>query len=77
MLANYLSQAENRRLFAQLYEGLKNDPRVTIVPASAELFEQGIARYQDRPDKDWSLTDCISFLVMARRGLQDACSALW
>ena len=25
-----------------------------------------------RLDKDWSLTDCISFIVMRRRGLTDA-----
>ena len=28
--------------------------------------------YRGRPDKDWSLTDCLSFLVMERRGLTEA-----
>ena len=26
-----------------------------------ELLEQGFALFQSRPDKEWSLTDCISF----------------
>lgn len=71
-LANYLRKPENRQLFVALYEDLKNDARVRIVPASSELFEQGVARYKDRPDKDWSLTDCISFLVLEQEGLTDA-----
>jgi hypothetical protein len=70
-LANYLSKAENRRLFGSLYEDLKSHPRSRIVPASPELFERGIARYRERLDKDWSLTDCISFLVMEQHGLRD------
>ena len=28
--------------------------------------------YRDREDKQWSLTDCISFVVMADGGLADA-----
>ena len=31
--------------------------------------------FADRPDKQWSLTDCISFVVMEDRGMQDALSA--
>ena len=71
-VANYLRSAENRRLFVELYENIKNDARVIIAPASHDLFEAGVARYKDRPDKDWSLTDCTSFLVMERQRLTDA-----
>ena len=31
--------------------------------------------YRDRPDKGYSLTDCISFLVMGDFGLKDALTA--
>lgn len=71
-LANYFRRADNRRLFVALYEDLTNDERVRIVPATTELFERGIQRYRERADKDWSLTDCISFLVMEQRQLADA-----
>ena len=43
-----------------------------IVPASPELFYRGIELFRVRPDKDWSLTDCISFVVMTDRGLSEA-----
>ena len=39
--------------------------------ASPELFERGLALYNARPDKEWSLTDCISFVVMADQGLAE------
>lgn len=71
-LANYLRKTENRHLFVALYEDLKSDGRVMIVPASTERFEEGVARYKDRPDKDWSLTDCSSFLAMERNEMTDA-----
>ena len=43
-----------------------------FVAANDELFEQGVGLYDERHDKQWSLTDCISFVVMKQRNLQDA-----
>lgn len=36
------------------------------------LFSEGLLLYRDREDKEWSLTDCISFVVMEREGLTEA-----
>ena len=35
-------------------------------------MDAGLALYANRTDKDWSLTDCISFVVMNERGITDA-----
>jgi len=43
-----------------------------VVPVTEELFSAGWRRFQDRSDKRYSLTDCISFIVMERRGLEKA-----
>jgi uncharacterized protein len=51
---------------------LREDPTVTIVPADTRLFDEGIELYRARSDKSWGLTDCISFIVMAREGLTEA-----
>jgi predicted nucleic acid-binding protein len=45
---------------------------VAIVASSRELFRRGFDLYADRPDKEWSLTDCISFVVMTDRRITDA-----
>jgi len=51
---------------------LKADPDTEIVAAGGSLFEGGAALCADRPDKAWSLPDCISFSVTANRGLTEA-----
>jgi predicted nucleic acid-binding protein len=71
-LANALARARNRALFLELLRDLQNDPRVTIFPPEPARFQRGIDLYAQRPDKDWSLTDCISFVVMEQEGLSDA-----
>jgi len=45
---------------------------VEVVHIDRELLEQGFALFQTRPDKEWSLTNCISFAVMQKRGIWQA-----
>ena len=61
-----------RGRFGELLKAIREDGRTEIVPASRDLFELGVGQYLARPDKDWSLTDCISFVVMQEHGLTDA-----
>ncbi len=71
-LADGLCSSRTRALFLSLEKRLRNDPLVIIVPADERLYDLGFALYRDRPDKDWSLTDCISFVVMQERGIAEA-----
>jgi uncharacterized protein len=43
-----------------------------VVPFQPELIDSAVQLYRTRPDKDWSLTDCLSFVVMERRHLTEA-----
>jgi predicted nucleic acid-binding protein len=43
---------------------LRSSPNVTVIPQTSDQFERALHRYEERPDKDWSLTDCASFLTM-------------
>jgi len=61
-----------RHLFIELLDLLHNDPMAIILPATQELFDTGAALYRARADKEWSLTDCISFAVMKERGIKGA-----
>ncbi|HET6574633.1 MAG TPA: hypothetical protein VFG68_13580 [Fimbriiglobus sp.] len=55
-----------------LHARLAADPSTQIVPASDDLFTAGLDLYGRRPDKQWSLTDCVSFVVMGREGIAEA-----
>jgi predicted nucleic acid-binding protein len=71
-VADALAAPSDRAEFLRLLQALRDDPRCTIVPASQDLFERGVRFYAERADKGWSLTDCISFVVMQEHGLTDA-----
>ena len=46
-----------------------SDPAVHVIPQSHESFLSGFDLYAARPDKGYSLTDCISMRTMRREGL--------
>ena len=74
-VANAFSRGKAREQFLELVALLRSDANSTVVPASGELVERGLELFAERPDKDWSLTDCISFVVMRDRGITDALTA--
>ena len=43
-----------------------------VSDASEPLLTDGLELHRNRPDKEWSLTDCISFVVMQRHGVTEA-----
>lgn len=45
---------------------------VIVIPQSRESFLAGLQLYRARPDKGYSLTDCILMVTMRREGLTDA-----
>jgi uncharacterized protein len=66
---NALSQPPDRDKAHVLLQHVRSAGGYEVVPASAELFEAGLRLHAERRDKDWSLTDCLSFHVMKERGL--------
>lgn len=71
-LADGLARSPRRAAFSVLHQELLADSRIRIEPCSDALFSTGLKLYIERPDKDWSLTDCISFVVMQREGIVEA-----
>ena len=66
-----------------LVDLVRRSPLFRFVEATPETFERGVALHRQRPDKVWSLTDCISFVVMQDEALtgdrhfeQAGCTAL-
>ena len=71
-VADALATSASRRLAASFICDLSQDSKVKIVPATTDLFQRGLQLYEKRPDKQWSLTDCISFVTMQDESLDDA-----
>ena len=69
-VANHFSRAQDHPAFITLIDGLHRGRRI-IIPASRELFQHGVDLFMRRPDKDWSLTDCTSFVVMTDNDIKD------
>jgi uncharacterized protein len=51
---------------------LASDPNVAIVWVGEEDHRSAIDLLRERPDKDYSLCDAVSFLQMRRRGVTEA-----
>jgi hypothetical protein len=66
------SAPENRPAFLRLLETLRESPDARIIAPTPELFERGVKMFRQRPDKEWSLTDCISFVAMRDENVVDA-----
>src|SRR5258708_7256037 len=52
-------------------ERILEDPGVRVVPQSRASFLTGMALYGARPDKGYSLVDCISMQTMRSEGLTE------
>ena len=71
-IGNALSKLQHRRAAAQLLAALCADPTVEVVPLSDQLFDLAVKLFSSRLDKEWGLTDCLSFVVMKERGIHQA-----
>jgi predicted nucleic acid-binding protein len=68
---NYFSRPPDRARAASVMQWVVSGA-CSFVAASPNLLEAGWKLFEQRTDKGWSLTDCISFEVMRTRGLTDA-----
>jgi predicted nucleic acid-binding protein len=71
-VGNTLTRGPDRALFIEFIKLLHADPRTEVVPATADWLMDGIDLFAARTDQTWSLTDCLSFVLMTARGLTDA-----
>ena len=69
---NALASAGTRRTTAEGYRRCHQDPSIEVVPFSPDTIAAAVSFYEGRGDKDWSLTDCLSFLVMEQRRIPRA-----
>lgn len=73
--ANGLSHHAYRLTAAALISEIRSASEFRVVPGSEPLMDAGLNLFRSRTDKDWSLTDCISFFVMREQGITEALTA--
>ena len=61
-----------RQAAVALIQIAQENPVIEIVPQTAELFQQALMFYSQRPDQAWSHTDCASFCIMQQQHLLEA-----
>jgi len=66
-VANSFSKAVLRPMARRIIDSFQQSAKsgaARLVHVDEGLWQRGWQLYVTRPDKDWSLTDCISFVVM-------------
>ena len=69
---NTFSKLKERAAAYALIEYAHSDSACELVQASPEFFTAGLRLHHARADKEWSLTDCVSFHIMRERGVSRA-----
>jgi uncharacterized protein len=71
-LGNALVRKAHRSLFLNWVERVKTDKSIMFLAASRPLVARGLSLFARRPDKEWSLIDCISFEIMKQHKVETA-----
>ena len=74
-LADALSAPTARSTVVAFLQAVRADPLFDVIGYDPAVYRAGFDLFAARPDKAWSLTDCISFAVMTERGLFEALTA--
>jgi predicted nucleic acid-binding protein len=71
-VADAFCTSATRTQVANFIDGLRSLTLLKIVEIEQPLYLEGWQLYKQRLDKNWSLTDCISFAVMKREKIDKA-----
>lgn len=74
-ICDALCAPATRALAVRFVRSLVDDKQVTIVDVRFDLLRSAMDLFNERPDKHWSLTDCISFVVMDQMKVTGALTA--
>jgi hypothetical protein len=71
-IGDAMAGQRRRKAGITMLESLEGDDNLEIVQNSEELFSKAFYLFASRPDKEWGMTDCISFVVMKEQGISEA-----
>ncbi len=71
-IGNALAKHAFRPVAVGLLESFEKSENTVIISMSDKLYEKAFELFRSRPDKEWGLVDCISFIVMQERKIEAA-----
>jgi predicted nucleic acid-binding protein len=71
-VATFFNSRNRHSKAVETVECLLNSPSVSLIHVDEALFCEGWRYFKQHDDKSYSLTDCISFIVMSRFEIQKA-----
>ncbi|MEP6902970.1 MAG: PIN domain-containing protein [Actinomycetota bacterium] len=74
-IGNALSKLKYRQSAVGLIQHLNSDFNTSVISLTDEIYEAAFELFCNRPDKEWGLVDCISFIVMQEREIEAALTA--
>jgi predicted nucleic acid-binding protein len=69
-VANALCMSAWRAKGVKLIDGFRSVSNLRIIPADTMLLAEGWELYRSRLDKEWSLTDCISIVILQKERIE-------
>lgn len=71
-IGNSLAKENTRKAAIEIIESIEADDTITTVPVTEEIYKDAFDLFRSRLDKEWGLTDCISFVVMRQFEIGEA-----
>ena len=71
-VADALAKSEGRSRIRDFILHLRQSKGCEVVPASRETLDRALDLFHQHADKEWTLTDCVSFVVMREPGVSSA-----
>jgi hypothetical protein len=71
-IANAFSRPPYRSSAIKLITTIQASNDIQIIAINKEIYSKAWSLYSERPDKEWSFTDCTSFIVMKAFGIKEA-----
>jgi predicted nucleic acid-binding protein len=74
-IADGYARISRRARGLQLLGKFEAEQGYQVFPLTSPLLQDAMNLYRSRPDKDWGLTDCVSFVLMKQEGITEALTA--
>ena len=74
-IADGYARISRRSKALQLLEKFESEQGYIVRPITEQLLQEAISLYRARPDKEWGLTDCVSFTLMRQEKIAEALTA--